>query len=223
MDSAWNSELNNNLYTFCEFLSKAYFKSLTKSNIVSGFKRTGVWNDALRGPDSSVLKDADFTANTSNRASDSFSLVESREGVEPIEHYRALINHLSSRARYLLLDGVVHDSGTIAITTKAGATLTSVNVLECLRSKQEKRRQKEQEKEERAERTVQRKTLQQREREEKARAAAGRVARQRDAEEAALRALAPARVARREAADLSRKARQQRAALRSAKLPHSVK
>jgi hypothetical protein len=77
MNSASNSELNNNLYTFCEFLSKAYFKSLSRSNIVSGFKHTGVWNDALRGPDSSVLKDADFTANTSKRASDSFSLVVS--------------------------------------------------------------------------------------------------------------------------------------------------
>jgi hypothetical protein len=99
----------------------------------------------------------------------------------------------------------VHDSGTIAITTKAGATMTSDNVLECLRA------------------TVQCKNLQQREREEKARAAAGRVAKQSDAEEAALRALAPARVPRREAADLSRKARRQRAALRSAKRLHGFK
>jgi hypothetical protein len=73
------------------------------------------------------------------------SLVESSQVVEPIEHYRALIKHHSSRARHLLSDGVVHDSGTIAITTKAGATLTSDNVLECLRAKEEKRRQKEQE------------------------------------------------------------------------------
>jgi DDE superfamily endonuclease len=47
MNSASNSELNNNLCTFCEFLSKAYFKSLSRSNIVSGFKHTGVWNDAF--------------------------------------------------------------------------------------------------------------------------------------------------------------------------------
>jgi hypothetical protein len=102
----------------------------------------------LRGPDSLVLKDADFTANTSKRVSDSLSLVASNEGVEPIEHYRALIKHHSSRARHFLSDGIVHDRGTIAITTKAGATLTSGKVLECLRVKEEKRRQREKEKEE---------------------------------------------------------------------------
>jgi hypothetical protein len=89
-----------------------------------------------------VLKDPDFSKNTSKRASDSLSFVAPSKGVASIEHCRAVIKRHRSRANHLLSDGIVRDSDTIASTIKTGAALTSDNVLECLWAKEEKRRQK---------------------------------------------------------------------------------
>ena len=55
-------EGRNDIFTICELMSEAYFPSLSMSNIIFGFAKSGCWPFKKKGPDSSAMTELPFTS-----------------------------------------------------------------------------------------------------------------------------------------------------------------
>ena len=120
------AEVRNEIYTLCELLHATYKKAVTYNNIVNGFKGCGVWCSIRKTAISDVMCLRD---------------IRNREGYESRKAafvaFRDLVASYASTANCLRSDGPILDSGTLY--TRAGALLTTYDVLESLRKREESR------------------------------------------------------------------------------------
>ena len=111
--------IRNNIYTLCEIVHDAYKRALSYSNIVSGFLGCRIWCPKRKRPLPEVIKLADIT---------NIGAHSSRDAA-----FQAFpqLTEIFTRSRNLMRsDGPVAENGTL--NTKAGALLTSQDVLDYL-------------------------------------------------------------------------------------------
>eukprot|EP00171_Calliarthron_tuberculosum_P000060 IDg60t1 len=200
-------------FTICELLRLAYYDAVTASNIINGFARSGLWCAATRGPDMTRIRPVEYTASgdadsyPSNRTTtrSRTALVQSsdqpRVRVETANQLYALFLR---NAEQLCSDGTVEENGTVKVTTRSGATLTSDNVVAAVRAADERRKEEIARKEAAASAREARRAA--REQEE-----ASKKRRRDEREEENLQKLKQARIANRERAASSRGRRRLRA------------
>lgn len=141
-------DARNDVFTICELLSLAYYDAVTAPNIINGFSRSGLWCAKARGPDMSRIREVEYTSSdVGNISSESTitrsrtSLVESSDAPNiRIENARQLYELFLRNAEKLCSDGTVEENGTVKVTTKSGATLTSDNVIAAVRATDERKR-----------------------------------------------------------------------------------
>ena len=120
------AEVRNDIYTLCELLHAAYTKAVTYTNIMNGFKGCGVWCSIRKTaiPHMICLRD-----------------IKNREGYKSREaafaSFKDLVASYASTRKLLRSDGPMLDSGTL--NTRAAALLTTGDVLETLRKREDVR------------------------------------------------------------------------------------
>jgi hypothetical protein len=139
-------EARNDIYTFCEMLRDAYYKSMTFSNIVAGFRSTGIWCPDNRAPNWRAIETADFTSSAAAQANREHA---EGTGKPSFEVFSDLVSFFSRSRGQFVSDGAVMESGRLVVSTKPGGTLTSGNVTAALLEREERRKVKDREKEER--------------------------------------------------------------------------
>lgn len=124
----------NDIFTICELLQRAFHQAVTPSNIIAGFRGTGLWVQEQRGPHQSHIKPSQYTAPAAPSAIEALShRTRSRqedlrtldEQVSRVETARQLYALFLSNAGTLLSDGTVVENGLVRVTTTRGATLTT--------------------------------------------------------------------------------------------------
>ena len=103
----------------------AYSASHTTGNIVSGFRKSGIWDESILGPNIALLK-----AYITNH-------VEGNINGHP--NLNSLLRAFENKDRTVLRDADVEDQGTIRIKTTRGCNLTSDVVLEALQKREKKK------------------------------------------------------------------------------------
>lgn len=217
--------VRNDIFTICELLSKAYHMSVTSSNVMGGFRRSGLWVQEKRGPDPSQIRAEDFTSSAiSNDILEGVTATRSRTTImetsstahSRVENYQQLCALFLTRAEELCSDGaIVLDSGTIKVSTKSGATLTSDNVIAALQHAEEKKEQERQRKKTAAIEKEKRQAARDLALAAKRSAQKEREKRNADKEEVELLKLKARRASREAAARASRDERRRRAKLRA--------
>eukprot|EP00171_Calliarthron_tuberculosum_P005363 IDg5363t1 len=162
-------DARNDIFTVCELLTDAYQQTVTATNIIGGFRRSGLWDQSVRGPNPDRIRAEDFTSSvisesTVSRLPSTRRTVSISDSTCPpecrIERYKQLYNLFLSNAEELCSDGtVVTETGTIKVTTRSGATLTSDNVLTALQAAERKKEQEASRKVAAAEHRVRRKAV----------------------------------------------------------------
>lgn len=132
--SITNRGRNNDIYTLCEIITKAYEESLSSSIIRHGFAGCGLWVDQMQNYDATVIKKKDILNCVG---------YESRE--DAFKDYKDIMNFFKAARRELQSDALVLDKGVL--NTKAGALLTDKEVMDALRIRAEEQKSKELEKE----------------------------------------------------------------------------
>ena len=117
------AEIRNAIYTLCELLHAAYRKSVTYTNIVNGFEGCGVWCAVRKNAIPEVIWLGDI-ANIEG--------YESRETA--FSALKDLALSYASTRNLLRSDGPVLGTGTL--NTRAGALLTTDDVLDTLRERE---------------------------------------------------------------------------------------
>lgn len=204
-------DTRNDVFTICELLKKSYYDALTPVNIMKGFRRSGLWSEEKRGPDMDQIRSIEYTSPGSGELLAEGSATRSRTAIvgssdEPhmrIENARQLYNVFLSKAEKLVSDGTIEVNGTVCVTTKSGATLTSDNVIAALKAADDRKRESETRKKTAAVERVRRRA--EREAEE-----AAKRRRRSEREEEALQKLKAQRAQRQENARQSRRSRRER-------------
>lgn len=218
----------HDIFTVCEMLQKAFHTSVNASNAIAGFRRTGLWSASTRSVDPLTIREEDFT---SSAVSDDFTArlsdttgtrsvtslirsVASNHNADRIQTYKQLYDLFLKRSEDLCSDGTIVANGTIQVSTRTGATLTSENVINALRERDERNaaraEQRQQAQRQRDQRAVERSAQQ----EEAQRRRVQRERQVAEREEAQLIPLRDRRNALRSQLNLSRRERRARAASR---------
>ena len=147
-----NKETRNDIFTVCELLKKAYLDAVSPSNIIKGFSRSGIWNNYMRGPDIDSIRPIEYTSQgnslvlLSEVCSTRSRTVIVESGDESrirIESAKQLYNVFLAKSEKLVSDGTIEVNGTVCVTTKSGATLTSENVIAALKAAEERKKAEE--------------------------------------------------------------------------------
>eukprot|EP00171_Calliarthron_tuberculosum_P004068 IDg4068t1 len=124
----------NDIFTLCELLQLAVHESMTPSNIIAGFRGSGLWVPESCGPDQYRIKPSQYTAPagpaavstlSSRTRSQQHALQAGNEQLRRVETAKQLYALFLSDAGKLLSDGTVTENGLVRVTTTRGATLTT--------------------------------------------------------------------------------------------------
>ena len=161
-----SGSVRNDIYTLCELVHDAYKRAWTYNNIVSGFLACGLWCPRRKRPLPEVIKLADIT-----------NIGEHPSRDAAFKAFAQLTESFKRSRNLLRSDGPVAENGTL--NTKAGALLTSQDILDYLESRAKSRAIAAAEKVAREVAALQRRSERETEADERARA-------RRDAEDARL-------------------------------------
>jgi DDE superfamily endonuclease len=137
-------EARNDIYTFCEMVRDAYYKSITFSNIVAGFRSTGIWCPDNRAPNLRAIETEDFTSSSVAR-----EVLEHAEGTgkPSFEVYCYLVTFFSRSRGHFVSAEAVMESGRLLVSTRTKGTLKSDSVTAALLEREERHKENCREKE----------------------------------------------------------------------------
>ena len=147
------NEKKFDVFAIAEIVKRSYDTALTRSNIISGFSKTGLWCIKRKGVDSSVVKNITLTAPVSSSYKNLTHPMNLVSGVHELQpkhfrqtarmlDYRALIQSFRKNKRSLLTNGTVEEHGTVRIVSTHGVVLTNDSVLEALRAEDIRKQKK---------------------------------------------------------------------------------
>lgn len=138
-----NRRSRNDIFTLCELLKNAFHEGVTASNIIGGFRGSGLWCDEKRGPDQSRISPTSYTAPASPSSAQMLGpetrAQEQRrqivdESTQRVDTAKKLYALYLSKASELLSDGTVVENGLVRVSTTRGAILTSDSVIQAAKN-----------------------------------------------------------------------------------------
>lgn len=107
------------VFQIAEAIRKAYDSSETRTNIISGFQKTGLWNTMRRTVDVNAIA----TIHLSSPHSPPDPLVHNSQELHHIKSFMDLVSHFRTKRRSLLSGGVIEKEGTIKLCQRAALIL----------------------------------------------------------------------------------------------------
>eukprot|EP00171_Calliarthron_tuberculosum_P015722 IDg15722t1 len=141
-------DARNDIFTICELLQLAYYDAVSVTNIIAGSSRFGLWCAETRGPDMSRIRAVEYTSGEVNSMLSDCTMTRSRMAIaEASDEPRVHIENSKQRYALFLRNaekifsyGTVEENGTVKVTTRSSATLTSDNVNVAVRAADERKR-----------------------------------------------------------------------------------
>lgn len=138
-------DTRNNIFTICKILCKAYRKYVIAPNVITGFRRTSLWNNEKKDCDPEQIRPEDFMPSTVRP--ECLSAARMTRNVQSIlyccnnpqqriETHRQLVNLFKKRQEELVSDGIIVENGTVALSQTTGATFTSDKAINFLNNRQ---------------------------------------------------------------------------------------
>lgn len=142
----------NDKFTFCEVLVYAFQTLVTGTNAIGGFQKIISWSQSFCSVDAMMIKEKEFisSAVTANYGADLSEVmhtrsvrslmrtVRSNQSTDHIEAYHQLHSLFLRQSDQLCSDSIVVINCTTQVSRETGATLTSENGINALRSRDER-------------------------------------------------------------------------------------
>lgn len=132
------------VFAAAELLKNAYDCTVNRTNIISGFEKTGLWSNQKRGVDPSVVSNITITAPTCHHSFPSSvpkpinSITSHDSGGQSIRQadFRSLVASFRRHKRTLLSAGTIEENGTVRVVSTTGVVLTNESVMNALRAEE---------------------------------------------------------------------------------------